>query len=51
MKFSKGRDGKTRTSELALLTSCTPSDTFEEESREMKMRRALLAFRRFPTNK
>lgn len=48
MKFSKGSAGKTRTSELALLTSCTPSEGFVEESFDVKIRNALLALRRFP---
>lgn len=48
MKFNNGSAGKTRTSELALLTSCTPSEGFVEESFDVKMRKALLALRRFP---
>lgn len=51
MKFNKGRVGKTRTSELALLTSCAPSEGFEEDNREMNISKALLALRRFPVRR
>lgn len=48
MKFNKGIVGKTRTSELALLTSCAPSEGFEKDSRDVNINKALLALRRFP---
>jgi hypothetical protein len=48
MKFNRGTVGNTRISELALLTSWTPREGFDEESRDVKTVKALLALRRFP---
>jgi hypothetical protein len=47
-KLSNGRAGYTRTSELALLTSCTPRDGFDVDRRVVKISNALLALRRLP---
>ena len=51
IKFNKGSEGKIRTSELVLLTSWTPRDGLEEESRDVNIKKALLALRTFPTKR
>lgn len=51
MKFSRGSAGNTRTSALALLTTWEPRDGFEEDSRDVKMRKALLALRMLPVRR
>lgn len=48
MKLTRGSAGNTRMSELALLTSWLPREGFDEESRDVKTTKALLALRRFP---
>lgn len=51
MKFNKGSEGKIRRSELELLTSWTPREDLEEDSRDVNIRKALFALRRFPTRR
>lgn len=48
IKFNRGSAGNTRISELALLTSWTAREGFDEESRDVKTAKALFAPRRFP---
>lgn len=50
-KFRSGSEGNTRISQLVLLTSCTPRDLLEDVRRELKIRSALLAERRFPVRR